>query len=238
MASNRYRQIYTSFWTDPKIEEEFTPEDKYFYLYLLTNPYTNIAGCYEIGYKQLARGTGYNEDTVKRLIDRLKNMHKVIDYNEENKEVLILNWHKYNWSRSDNLLTGVAAAVKDIKTPEFARYLKDLTEGLERVYRGSIDTVQTTVTVTVSDTDTEKSKDIKHKYGEYQHVMLTDANMEKLKEMFPDDLNDRIRALDEYIEETGKSYKNHFITITRWAKKDKNESEQPNNRTKGGFLIV
>lgn len=163
MASNRYRQIYISFWSDPKIEEDFTPEDKYFYLYLLTNPYTNIAGCYEIGYKQMARGTGYNEDTVKRLIDRLKNLHKVIDYNEENKEILIVNWHKYNWSRSDNLLTGVESAIDDIKTPEFADYLRGIIEGTERVYRGSIDTVQTSVSVSVTDTvtDTVKEKKVK-----------------------------------------------------------------------------
>ena len=37
-----YRSVHLSFWTDNKVEDDFTPEDKYFYIYLLTNPQTNI----------------------------------------------------------------------------------------------------------------------------------------------------------------------------------------------------
>ena len=217
-----YRQVYMSFWTDPKIEEEFTPEDKYFYLYLLTNPYTNIAGCYEIGYKQMARGTGYNEDTVKRLINRLKTVHQVIDYSEQNKELLLINWHKYNWSRSDNLLTGVTAAISKIKTPEFQDYLRELSDGVERVYRGSTDPIQTSVTVTVTDTVTV-NKNKKKKYGEYQHVLLTDSEYEKLKEKFPKSYEDKIREMDEAIELKGYKYKSHYLAILKWAKEDKQD---------------
>lgn len=219
-----YRQVYMSFWTDPKIEEEFTPEDKYFYLYLLTNPYTNIAGCYEIGYKQMARGTGYNEDTVKRLINRLKTVHQVIDYSEQNKELLLINWHKYNWSRSDNLLTGVTAAISKIKTPEFQDYLRELSDGVERVYRGSTDPIQTTVPVTVTDTVTV-NKNKKKKYGEYQHVLLTDSEYEKLKEKFPKSYEDKIREMDEAIELKGYKYKSHYLAILKWAKEDKQETD-------------
>ena len=63
-----FRTISNSFWTDSKVDDTFTPEDKDFYLYLLTNPHTNICGCYEISNKQMSRETGYNEDTIKRLI--------------------------------------------------------------------------------------------------------------------------------------------------------------------------
>ena len=47
-----YRSIQMSFWTDSKVVDEFTPEDRYFYLYLFTNPHTNLAGCYELSLKQ------------------------------------------------------------------------------------------------------------------------------------------------------------------------------------------
>ena len=67
-----YRTINQSFWTDSKVDDDFTPEDKYFMLYLLTNPHTRMIGCYEISMKQMERETGYNEDTVKRLIHRLQ----------------------------------------------------------------------------------------------------------------------------------------------------------------------
>ena len=48
-----YRNVRLSFWTDNKVIDEFTPEDKYFYLYLLTNPQTNLCGCYETSYKSM-----------------------------------------------------------------------------------------------------------------------------------------------------------------------------------------
>ena len=60
-----YRNISMSFWTDTKIIDEFTPEDKYFYLYLFTNPHTNLAGCYEISMKQIVTETGYSKETIK-----------------------------------------------------------------------------------------------------------------------------------------------------------------------------
>ena len=64
-----FRSIHLTFWTDSKVDDDFTPEDKYFYLYLLTNPHTNLCGCYEISTKQMIRETGYNEDTVKALLN-------------------------------------------------------------------------------------------------------------------------------------------------------------------------
>ena len=45
------RVIDTSFWTDGKVDE-FSPEDKYFMLYLLTNPFSKQLGIYEISVKQ------------------------------------------------------------------------------------------------------------------------------------------------------------------------------------------
>ena len=95
-----YRTVHISFWTDPKVDDDFTPEDKYFYLYLLTNPHTNICGCYEISMKQMVRETGYNEDTVKRLLQRMEFTHNVIQYDPETKEVFVPKWGKYNWFNS------------------------------------------------------------------------------------------------------------------------------------------
>ena len=66
----------------------FSTPDKYFYLYLMTNPQTNICGCYEYSYSQMVRHTGYSKDTIIRLLDRFQNFHKVIQYDEKTKEIL------------------------------------------------------------------------------------------------------------------------------------------------------
>lgn len=54
-----YRNISMDFWQDSKVVDDFTPEDRYMYLYCMTNPHTNLCGCYEISVKQMANETGY-----------------------------------------------------------------------------------------------------------------------------------------------------------------------------------
>lgn len=66
----------------------------------------------------------------------------------------------------------------------------------------------------------KKKKPQKHKYGEYDNVLLTDEDLEKLKDEFPD-WKQRIENLSEYMASTGKSYKNHLATIRAWARKEK-----------------
>lgn len=65
----------------------------------------------------------------------------------------------------------------------------------------------------------DKEKPTRHKYGEYQNVLLTDDDLEKLKKEFLD-WSDRIERLSAYMASTGKSYKNHLATIRNWARRD------------------
>lgn len=65
----------------------------------------------------------------------------------------------------------------------------------------------------------DKEKPTRHKYGEYQNVLLSDEDFEKLKKEFFD-WSDRIERLSAYMASTGKSYKNHLATIRNWARRD------------------
>lgn len=73
---------------------------------------------------------------------------------------------------------------------------------------------------------TEEKKTVRHKYGEYKNVLLSDDELEKLKAEYPNDYEKRIERLSEYIASTGKSYKNHLATIRSWAKRDKPENQK------------
>ncbi|WP_249274517.1 replisome organizer [Candidatus Enterococcus clewellii] len=66
----------------------------------------------------------------------------------------------------------------------------------------------------------QKPKPTRHKYGEYKNVLLSDQDMEKLKEEFPNDWEQRIEKVSGYCASTGKSYKNYLATIRQWAKRD------------------
>ena len=61
-----------------------------------------------------------------------------------------------------------------------------------------------------------KRKPQKHKYGQYQHVLLTNEQLLKLKAEYPNYLA-LITYLDEYIEMKGYKAKNHYLAIKKWV---------------------
>ena len=198
-----YRNVQMSFWTDTKIDEDFTPEDKYFYLYLFTNPHTNLCGCYELGLKQASRETGYNEDTIARLIDRFENVHNVVAYSKPTREILILNWHKYNWTKSAHFMSGLEKHIGKVKNPDFKEYLNDLSNGVERVYRRSTDRGETSVTVTVTDTVTDTETGTKSK----KETAIQLFNRIIPAYIISDPLADKMRDWIAYKEEKKETYK-------------------------------
>lgn len=65
-----------------------------------------------------------------------------------------------------------------------------------------------------------KVKAIRHKYGEYQNVLLTDEDYAKLKAEFPTEYEALIERLSAYMASTGRAYKNHLATMRNWARRD------------------
>lgn len=61
-------------------------------------------------------------------------------------------------------------------------------------------------------------KEAKHRLGDYQHVLLTDTEREKLVDEYGLKLTDEaIKYLDEYIEMKGYKAKSHYLCIKKWV---------------------
>jgi len=115
-----YRKIHTSFWGDAFIQE-LTPEQKYFFLYLLTNEKTQQCGIYEITKRQICYDTGYNIDTVNKLLKFFSESGK-IKYSDKTSEIALVNWLKYNSYNSSTvevLVNQQLAKVKDIALVQY-----------------------------------------------------------------------------------------------------------------------
>lgn len=212
-----YRNVSMNFWSDTKIVDEFSPEDKYFMLYCLTNQYTNLCGCYEISVKQMVRDTGYNEETITKLLDRFNKKYKIIKYNKDNKELFIINWFKYNWTKSEKLNKPLLEEIKNIKTAEYKKELSELYNKRDTVsipYTYPIDT-----TVSVSVTDTVTDTDI---YGEFKNVKLSKEEYRKLEEL---NLIPYIEKLSTYMKSRGKRYKDHYATIRNWSRRENKKED-------------
>lgn len=85
-----------------------------------------------------------------------------------------------------------------------------------------------------SDEAKPSKKPVKHKYGEYNNVLLTDEELEKLKTEYSD-YQERIERLSSYVASTGKSYKSHYATIRNWARKDAEKPQVVKKNTFNNF---
>lgn len=129
---------------------------------------------------------------------------------------------------------------------EVEKLIGSESDSAERVrrHRREVKALQCNASVTECNTEIEKEKEketeqekeieesapppspkpVRHKYGAYKNVLLSDEDYTKLQAEFPRDWSERIERLSEYIASTGKSYKNHLATIRSWARKDKPKS--------------
>lgn len=89
------RVIDTSFWLDNKVQN-FSAEDKYFMLFLLSNLYTTQLGIYFFPVKRVAIDMGYSEETVKVLLERFEKKYQIIEYSNDTDEVMIKNYLRYS----------------------------------------------------------------------------------------------------------------------------------------------
>ena len=85
-----------------------------------------------------------------------------------------------------------------------------------------------------------KEKDrVRHIYGEYKHVRLTDEEYNRLVADYGEsETAGAIRILDEYCEQTGRSYKNHSLALRKWAfralkeERGKTSTQEPKDNLK------
>lgn len=205
-----YRTISMSFWTDNKVVDDFTPEDRYFYLYLFTNPHTNLCGCYEVSLKQMAYEVGYSLDSINMLLKRFEEVHNVIRYSVMTKEVLLLNWHKYNWTTSDKFRKPLLKEISEVKCEPFRHYLQNLADGKEVGYgidTNCIDTkegMDTSVTVTNTDTITvsnisTKNDELDDSFDAFWKHYPKKVDKQKAKAAFKKAIAKRTITVDELI---------------------------------------
>lgn len=111
------RVVSTDFWTDSKVIDMFSVEDKYFMLYLLTNPHTTQLGIYELNIKQASFETGYTADVITVLLERFENKYGLIKYSKATKEVAIGNYLRHSIMKGgkpvEDLLNRELQRVKD-----------------------------------------------------------------------------------------------------------------------------
>jgi len=86
----KLRSVNVNFWSDDYIQE-LNPNEKLMFLYLLTNPKTELCGIYEISIKTIIFETGLTEEEVNSAFEHFERDSKVIYYG---KYIILPNYLK------------------------------------------------------------------------------------------------------------------------------------------------
>lgn len=193
--------------------------------------------------KSIMRMIGGKDDDIKVLFAK----KFLIPF--ESGVVVIKHWKIHNYIRKDTYTETKYKEEKSLlETDENSAYRLSVTDTLQ-LRDESVTGTSTQVRIGKDRVSIELDKDnnilsesddsspppkpkkpVKHKYGEYQNVLLTDDELQKLQaEYF--DCAERIERLSSYIASTGKAYKSHYATIRNWARKDNTQAAQPVRQT-------
>lgn len=250
------RIVSTGFWDDRTVSDDFSPEDKYFMLYLLTNPHTTQLGIYELPISKAANELGYSQEVVKVLIDRFESKYGIIKYSKASGEIAIKNYLRHSIVKGGKpVMDCLLKEEKQVKDKSLLMYIfgnlgnytdtlnntvidfmNQLKESNKENYINDNDNENENERIVprfVNESSNTSPKPIKHKYGEYKNVLLTDNELTKLKERFTD-WQERIENLSIGIASKGYKYKSHYATILNWARREnqppaQQQSVQPTN---------
>ena len=177
--------------------------------------------------KKIQRMIGASDDDCKLLI--MKRFIIVF----ESGVIVIKHWRIHNYIRSDRYKPTIYQEEKaQLLEKENKVYTERLTVGIPN--DNQMDTQVRLGKVSLGKDSLEETpqaakKPVRHKYGEYKNVLLSDEDVQKLKTEFPKDYKERIEKLSGYIESTGKSYKNHLATIRNWARREQKDVKSKND---------
>lgn len=62
-------------------------------------------------------------------------------------------------------------------------------------------------------------------YGEFGHVLLSDEELAKLQQKYPDQYLQYIEEVDGYVDSVGKKYKKYYSTIQNWIRRDRERTK-------------
>lgn len=204
--------------TDQFMDMPVTAQNLYFHLLLRADDDGFLSNV-----KQVQRMTGNKDDDLKILFAK----QYLIPF--ESGVVVIKHWKIHNYIQKDRYHPSRLPEKEEVEVNNYGEWEKKSVSSVSNVYPDCIQHVSIGKDRLGKDRLGKDRKDIKpsrHRYGEYKNVLLSDADVEKLKNEFPNDWEGRIERLSAYMASTGKSYKNHLATIRNWARMAKERDEK------------
>ena len=235
-----YRTLYTKFWEDDKILDEMSMEEKLFYIYLLTNPRVKQCGCYEISFQQIFLQTNISKENAKKIIERFEKELNLVKYSKNTKEILLLNFYKYNWTPSHLIKACIEKELNEVKEPVFIEYIKKMIEfkyPFNRVSiplgekekekekenkKENINNINNNININKSERDQSFTPTASPTLAEiYDYACSLDINDKDYCEKF----YNHYESIG-WVNGTGREIKNWKLVFNNWLKKDNKQKDR------------
>ena len=221
------RIVSTSFWSDSKVDT-FSPEDKYFMLYLLTNPHTTQLGIYEFSMKHAAFEMGYSVETVQALLSRFQDRYRIIMYCQDTGEIAIKNYLKHSIVKGGKpVLDCLKKELRQVKSKDLVKFVFSANQNSENAtVREFILYIREIYKYNLNDNDNDNER------------IVDDSSKEKRKRFTPPtleevsaycrELNSKIdpqQFIDYYtangwVQGKGKPIKDWKATVRTWNRRE------------------
>lgn len=174
----------------------------------------------------LASGTNLTKSQVRTSLSKLQSSGEVIAKSQQGKRYTIIRVCKFEEFQDSNEIA--------MKSQTFSNEIANLSQS----NRNEIATTKESKNIKKDKKDKNNKNDKKsiptrHRYGEFQKVLLSDDELDKLKQEYGTGTTDAcITFLDEYIEMKGYKAKNHYLCIRKWVVDAVNErkAKKPQGR--------
>ena len=154
--------------------------------------------------KQMADDLNRSERTVKNALSELENAGLIIRVRQ-------------GWNRANRIFLQLPDGVQ-ISSPIEGNICPMEVQNSSPYMGQNLPTSNTDKNYTdISKTD---KREIRHRYGQYQNVFLSEKQIAVLEADYPNHYVAYVEKLSAYMEASGKHYANHYAAIRKWLDED------------------
>ena len=169
------------------------------------------AGEFITSLPNLATGCGLSIQQTRTALSNLQSTGEITVKSFSKGRIIAIN----NWSKYQSVTDKITENQQEDNRQPNSQSTDNLTSVKE--YKN----------IKNKESNNKKDKEPKHKYGEYQHVLLTDKEQAKLVEEYGmNKAFEAVNFLDAYIEEKGYKAKSHYLSIRRRVMDALNKDKQ------------
>lgn len=209
----KLRSVNTKFWDDSFITE-LDSQQKLLFLYLLTNPLTNLLGIYEISIKRIKFDTGLNNETLQKGLKRFETLRKCFYIDGY---IILTNFLK-NQSLNPNMKKAVTKAWRGLHEKLRNKIIDNNLIPFQTLPKGLLTLSNPSVTLRKDeDEDEDEYKDeneIKNEYepkNKYNNIIFSSFNSLKKELINSKEWIDDLCILYKKEPETILIYLNEFL---------------------------